>query len=255
MRRFIVLMVMTMVAADLAVPIHAAEETAVDHAILTRVLKRVARDGRVDYLALRADRADLDMYLSQIARANPTEFANADDRLAFWLNAYNALVLDAVLDSWPLASVRDVPGFFTQRRHRVAGREMTLREIMNDKLRAAPSDPRIVFAAVWGCIGCAPLRPEAYSGKRLRDELDKAVAEVMHNERYVRVDGSAKIVYVPEFLKWYAEDFRGIDGGLIGFLKKHLPEQVADASGDTDSFAISYRRFDWGINIARLPTQ
>ena len=234
-----------------AVPVTA--ETGVDHSSFARVLDRVVRDGRVDYLALRDDHAGLDMYIAQIARTNPAELESDNDRLAFWLNTYNALVLDAVLDNWPLASVRDVPGFFSKRSHRVSAKNMSLQEIMNDKLRGGFSDPRVLFATVWACIGCAPLSPEPYSGRHVAEQLDKVVTAALLDERYVRVDTSASVVYMPEFVKWYEADFRRVHGGPVEFVKKYCPQHFSGFDGETSLFAVSYTRFDWNVNIARLP--
>jgi len=251
--RFVVAAALAAVSFNASAAVPDAEATTVDNSLLARVLKRVVRDSRVDYLALRDDRTELDMYLAQIARTNPAEFGSDNDRLAFWLNTYNALVLGAVLDNWPLTSVRDVPGFFSRRSHRVSGTDMSLREIMNDKLRAGFSDPRVLFATVWACIGCAPLSPEPYSGRHVADQLDKVVTTVLLDERYMRVDTSAAVVYMPEFVKLYEADFRRVHGGPVEFVKKFCPQKFSSFDGDTSSLAVSYIRFDWNVNIAKLP--
>jgi len=231
----------------------ATQSNAIDHQLLTRVLERVVHDGRIDYLALRSDRSDLDRYVDQIGIVDAGTFDSEKDRLAFWLNAYNAIALKSVLDNWPLASIRDVPGFLTKRRHRVSGEAITLQEIMNVKLRDQFSDPRVLFGTVWGCVGCAPLPTEAYYGDRVDDQLDKAVNRVLRDERYVKVDASAGIVYLPEFVKWYAADFRTAYGSPIQFVKKYSPEKFMESSGVPRSLAVSYTPFDWDVNIARLP--
>ena len=228
-------------------------KTGVDHSQFARVLDRVVRGGRVDYLALRDDHADLDTYVRALAGANAADLDSDNDRLAFWLNAYNALVLKSVVDNWPVASVRDVPGFFTARSHVVAGQRLSLHEIMNDKLRGRFSDPRVVFATVWGCVGCAPLQPEPYSGQHVDSQLDKTVTAIVHDERYVRIDMSGAVVYLPEFVKWYDADFRRVYGGPVEFVQRYYPEKFSGYEREPGSFAVSYMRFDWNINIARLP--
>ena len=231
----------------------AAAETSGPDASLARVLQRVVHNGRVDYLALLNDHAELDIYIAKIARTNPAELESDSHRLAFWLNTYNAVVLDAVLDNWPIASVRDVPGFFSKRSHRVAGQDMSLQEILNDKLRGGFSDPRVLFATVWACIGCAPLRSEPYSGPNVGEQLDEVVTAALRDERYMRVNTSAAVIYIPEFMKWYETDFRDVYGSPVEFAKKFCPEKFSGFDDGTNPFAVSYTRFDWNINIAKLP--
>ena len=83
------------------------------HSAFNRTLAAVVdEEGRVDYPALEQMREPLDGYfaaLSQISPDNrPALFASEDDRLAYWINAYNATVLVSVLDRYPLDRVTDV---------------------------------------------------------------------------------------------------------------------------------------------------
>ena len=96
--------------------------------------------------ALQESRADLDVYLEALAEAD-LGGASPEQAIAFWSNAYNAVVAHFVLELYPdLKSVKDVPGFFDKRRQRVAGEELTLDEIEDRAL--APGDPRVHFAVV-----------------------------------------------------------------------------------------------------------
>ena len=96
---------------------------------LDAILDPYVRDGEVYYRALKSDRGKLDAYVSQLAGAQIDRMSN-DERLAFWLNAYNALVLRTVIDHYPIqgrspdypkVSIRQIPGAFERLPHRVAG--------------------------------------------------------------------------------------------------------------------------------------
>src|SRR5258708_39582907 len=124
------------------------------------ILDGYVRDGQVYYRAVRSDRAKLDTYLASLVAA-PVAQQPRDTQLAFWLNAYNALVLRTVIDHYPIAgrspdypakSIRQVPGAFARLTHRVAGRTLTLDQIEQTILPEL-HDPRVYFALGRGRIG------------------------------------------------------------------------------------------------------
>jgi hypothetical protein len=143
-----------------------------DHSALDTVLADFVQDGRVDYAALKVGRGVLDRYLSRVAAVTDEEFASwpKGEQLAYLINAYNAYVLETVIDNYPIEgssffkkltspkrfafpsnSVRHIDGVFDGIKHRVAGSEMTLDDIEHGTLRSEYNDPRIHFALV--CAG------------------------------------------------------------------------------------------------------
>ncbi|NUQ01625.1 MAG: DUF547 domain-containing protein, partial [Armatimonadetes bacterium] len=135
---------------------------AIDHGLWTKVLAGAVRQGRVDYPKL-AHNPDFDRYLQELATADPGAMANEQERLATYLNAYNAFVIKGIVDNWPLTQVTNVAGFFDKKTYPFAGRELTLDQIENTLARAV-GDPRVHAALVCGAVGCPDLRAEAYSG-------------------------------------------------------------------------------------------
>jgi hypothetical protein len=148
-----------------------------------RVLTRHVHDGLVDYVGLRADRADLDGYLEQLGAVAPMDLkqASRDARMAFWINAYNACVLRLIIDHYPLPpvsgevdgaspgpnhstrpnhSIRQIPQTWTAPFCRVAHRDRSLDGIESGMLRPM-GDPRIHFALSCAARGCPALATEA----------------------------------------------------------------------------------------------
>jgi hypothetical protein len=116
---------------------------AVDVAEFDRLLRTyVTDDGWVDYTGLARERAALDRFLEQLAGVSPADYRNTSDRLAFWINAYNAFTLADALDTvyGNHEGVRQVNGFFDKRKHKVAREQLTLDEI--EKRGRDLQDPR-----------------------------------------------------------------------------------------------------------------
>jgi Protein of unknown function, DUF547 len=221
-----------------------------------RALAAHQRDGGVDYAALAADRGDLDAYLGSLAGARPDAW-DANRRLAFWVNAYNAVVLHHVLDRYPgIGSVKDVAGFFDRLTFPVAGKELTLDAIES---AARKLDPRVHFAVVCASASCPDLRGEAYRGERidaqLADQTRRFLAEPAKGLRFERRDG---VLWLSSIFKWYAGDFTGgstvvaffARGGIVDWILPHLPPDLAAAIRDGDP-SVRYLDYDWSLNDRR----
>lgn len=143
------------------------EAEAADHRAFDAILRAHVARGQVDYAAISKERkAALGAYLKMIAGAKP-EALDSADRLAFYLNAYNALVIKAVVDRWPqISSVRKIDGFFDRLSYQVGGRQLTLNQLENRVIRPTFKDPRIHFALVCAARSCPPSRPPLSRGTR-----------------------------------------------------------------------------------------
>ena len=237
---------------------------------LDRLLDLYVRDGLVYYAALRLDRSGLDRFVRSIA-AEPPGFAGwpAADGKAFWLNAYNALVLRTVIDHYPIRgraanypadSIRQIPGAFDGRTHRVAGRMLTLDAIETGVLPAF-GDPRLFLALGRGAVGSGRLRSEAYAGGRLEAQLAAVVEEFATDPRHVRLDRIAEEVRVSAILGWREADLIAAhaDGGWNGAGRAPIERAILtlvepllfpgeQAFLRANEFTLRYQPFDWRLN-------
>jgi hypothetical protein len=197
---------------------------------------RLRRDpeGKVDYEALAARRDLLDRFVALLASASPDtapeRFPSEDHALAYWINAYNAFVLHAVMEEYPIRSVWKVKDgqFFERRHHDAGGRVVSLNDIEHRILRARFAEPRIHFAINCASNGCPPMRPQAYEADGIRDTLDAATRQFLASEWNCRVDAGQKRIYVSRLFRMYAEDFAGdVDSteayrqGVLAFVAEH----------------------------------
>jgi hypothetical protein len=218
----------------------------------------VAAGDAVDYAAWQASAADmeeLDNYIRLIGRVSPTShpelFATSDRARGYWINAYNALVLDAVLDHWPLDSVRDVTvsltsrivpgkGFFYDREVMVGGEQTNLLKLEEQVLESL-DDPRLHFALNCASESCPVLRASDWS----EADLTQAARDFVNNPENVEiVDGK---LLLSRIFKWYKKDFpNDIAAYLSGYASAELAQQLTDASDE--DYPVRYRDYDWSLN-------
>jgi len=195
----------------------ASETTLFDYRDWNAVLARfVDPQGRVDYAGLSGNRAALDRYLTQIAeagpRSTPERFPTRADELAYYVNAYNALVFQGVLDGNVDAETvwrGLVPGygFFVGRKFRLDGQWINLRNLENKVVRARFDDARIHAVLNCASVGCPRLPTTAFEPGRLERELTAAMTEFVSNVQNVRIDQAERTVHLSKIFDWYREDF------------------------------------------------
>jgi len=203
----IALFLIVTAAALPGVPVRAQADP---HAALERILDVYVRDGLVYYAALRTERANLDRYVGSLERPDWLSGAPPADQRAFWINAYNALVLRTVINAYPIAgkaegypsiSIAQIPGAFDRQKHTVAGQVLTLDEIEKTVI-AGFGDARMVLALGRGALGSGRLRSEAYRGARLTEQLDEAVQEFVKRGDAFRIDRATGVVEVTPLFSW-----------------------------------------------------
>jgi hypothetical protein len=219
-----------------------------------RVLAKHEREGGVDYAALKRDRRDLDVYLRALARARPGGMAKTE-ALAFWTNAYNAVVIHHVLARYPgLESVKDEAGFFDELTFPVAGEELTLDEI--EGRGRALGDPRIHFAVVCASTSCPDLRGEPYRAAALDAQLREQTHAFLSDEsKGLRYDAAGGTLWLSSIFKWYAGDFTGgstvvaffARGGVLDWVREHAPPAIGRRLKGKEP-AVEYLAYDWGLN-------
>jgi hypothetical protein len=237
----------TLIILVLIVSISASTPAAESHTLLTETLTDHVKDGLVDYKTLCKD-ARLGKYIQQLARANPDRISSGKERLAFWINAYNAYTLKIICDNYPLKSIQDLNPSGLRKAFAktvwdkplvtVNNRPTTLNTIEHKILRVRFKEPRIHFALVCAAKSCPPLRSEAYEG----DKLDEQLAD--H-----RFDTAKKVAEISKIFSWFAQDFGGGDGAMLTYIARFLPEDIADqVKANPEAWRIRYTDYDWSLN-------
>jgi len=223
------------------------------HALLTGVLTEYVKDGRVNYVGLKARPQELNEYLDQLAAVPRADFNTWTEpqQIAFLTNAYNAHTLKLIIDHFPIKGIRDIGnllrGPWSQPVVRLFGGTITLNVLEHKMLRVDYNEPRLHFALVCAAKSCPPLRREAYVGARLDEQLDDQGRTFLSQSEKNRVDADQRIVYLSRIFKWYGKDFEKNSGSVLAGLKAYWPETAAAALAE-GQFTIRYTRYDWSLN-------
>lgn len=216
------------------------------HELFTAVLTDHVAKGAVDYTAIRNDRRFHD-YLKMLKTVDPASLSGAE-KLAFWLNVYNASTIRIVCDNLPLKSIRDVPDVWDAKLVHVKGRSLSLNEVEHDIIRPL-GDPRIHMALVCAARSCPPLRSEAYEAGKLDTQLDDQVRRFMTDGNSNVIDVAGRRVRLSRIFEWYRKDFAGDDAGLLRYVAKYLPAETAAAiRAQATVFTVTYLDYDWSLN-------
>ena len=230
------------------------------------------RDGLVYYRALQADRARLGRYVASLnSPAVTSEYASwdTDRQKAFWINAYNAFVLQTVVNHYPIRgqaaayppnSIRQIPGAFERLPHVAAGKSVTLDQLETTIL-AELKDPRVFLVLGRGAVGSGRLRSEAFGSKSVERQLEQSKAQFATIPRYAKVNALSGKVSISPIVSWrsaafiaeYADDSfdlekrEPIERAVIGFLRPHLLDAEKEFI-EKNTFQLTYEPFDWRLN-------
>jgi hypothetical protein len=241
------------------------------HRPLDQILDINVRDGLVYYRALKSERGRLDRYVASLNVPTATyEGWPREGQMAFWLNAYNAIVLQTVINhypikgkaaSYPVGSIRQIPGAFDQVKHRAAGRSVTLDEIEKTILPQF-KDPRLYLALGRGAVGSGRLRSEAYTTARVMEQLEAVHDDVLTRQEMLKIDRLAGTMSVTPMVSWHEAEFidayekkadprfaqrSPIERAILGFIAPRLLSLERELI-EKNQFSVTFHTFDWRLN-------
>lgn len=232
----------------IAFPAGIAAQSKPDHAIFNNLLSNYVSNGVVNYNGFQKDEQLLDDYLAQLGSI-VTDDLSPQERMAFYLNLYNAWTIKLILTRYPdIESIKDMGSLFSSPWSKkivvLENKKVSLDHIEHELLRPQFKDPRIHFAANCASKSCPPLLGEPYAGNRLEAQLEQVTSAFINDKNSNYVQGDT--LYVSRIFKWYSEDFK--EGALAFFqqyakgdLKKILKERSSDIK-------IKYLGYDWSLN-------
>jgi hypothetical protein len=233
------------------------------HRPLDQILDVNVRDGLVYYRALKSDRGRLDRYIASLnVPAATYDKWSTGQQMAFWVNAYNAFVLQTVINHYPLSgTIKQVPGAFDKNSFRAANRAVTLDQIEKTILPAF-KEPRLFLALGRGAVGSGRLRSEAYTAGRLEKQLAELQAEFVTNRNLFQTDRLSNQVSVTPIFSWREADFVAayadkadpmyaqrspVEKALIAFVMPNLLPLEKELF-QKNAFRVAFLEMDWRLN-------
>lgn len=244
------------------------------HTVFDGVLREyVDSEGRVEYARLAEESTALDRYYTSLARRSPDShpalFHNDSERLAYWINAYNAAVLKLVLEHYPIESVEDVPnpkvlffaprlaGFFYFSRIVLGGDELSLYALENSIIRERFSEPRIHFALNCASSSCPRLPARAFDAAVLDAQLEAETRTFIAERRNVAIDPDAGTITLSSIFAWYESDFlEAVAAGddenrnptLVDYIEPYLDSKQGVALRRCSDCRVEFAPYDWRLN-------
>lgn len=201
----------------------------------------VSEYGSVDYAGFRKDYGKLQGYiriLQSLENINSQSRRTKEDKLAYWINAYNALTIDLILRNYPTKSIKDIKDPWDQRLWKFGDKWLNLNDIEHEILRKM-DEPRIHFAIVCASISCPKLQNEAFTSSRLEEQLTLATKEFLSDTSKNKLSDDR--IEISKIFKWFKKDFEQ-NGSLIDFLNEYSNVKISKNAKK------SYTDYNWDLN-------
>ena len=215
----------------------------IDHAPFDALLKANVKNGVVNYPGFQ-NNAAFRKYVDDLGR--PATLPTKQDQLAYYINAYNALAIQGILEGLSPSSVLGRARYFKIHDWALNGQQISLYDLEHKILRPL-NEPRIHFAIICASRSCPFLRSEAYSAARLDAQLDDQARQFVNDPFRNRFDKATKTAHLSEIFKWFEEDFQGA-GSVQKYIARYIadPEVARDLA--EDAYKIQYVDYDWNLN-------
>ncbi len=217
------------------------------HQIFDEVLRHHVKNGVVNYQAIAGDRR-FEAYIHQLDRVDPNAFATREERLAFWINAYDAFAIRGILDGYSPRTLFGQYRYFIGRDYHIGGRTINLYDLERKILIPEFREPRIHFAIVCASASCPKLQSIAYSESQLEAQLEGSARGFINDRTKNRFDRERKIAHLSMIFKWFEDDFVTHSGSLIHYVRRYVAEPELARDLETTPYSVQFLEYDWRLN-------
>ena len=207
--------------------------------------KAYVTDGSVKYKEITSKPSELNELIKYISNADVKSFSEKEAK-AFFLNAYNLLVISSIVKAYPVNSPMDVEGFFDKKKQSIGGEQLTLNNIENKKIREVYEDSRIHFALVCAAKGCPKIADFAFTPENVENQLEKLTINAMNNPDFTKIDVKEKKVMLSEIFNWYKQDFLAEAPDLLSYVNQYRNKKI------DKSFKVGHYTYNWELNEATM---
>lgn len=198
----------------------------------------VSSSGKVNYSSWKSNTSELNNYINELGADSPNKSWSRSEKMAYWMNLYNAATIKLILDNYPVKSIMDINNGkpWNKKWIKVGSATYSLNQIENDIIRPRFGDGRIHFAINCAAKSCPPISNKAFTASNLSSSLHRLTKNFVNNTAFNKI--SPDQLKLSNIFNWYATDF----GDLKAFLGKYTDVEInADAT-------ISFIDYDWALN-------
>lgn len=203
--------------------------------------KHVSDDGIVNYKSFKTEHKKLLDYIYVLNlgyKYDNLKSLNKEEKLSYWINAYNALTIDLILRHYPLNSIKDINNPWDQRLWKFGEKWLNLNDIEHEILRKM-NEPRIHFAIVCASVSCPKLQNEAFEASKLETQLTQTTKAFLADSK--RNNITENDLELSKIFQWFVKDFKQ-NGSLIDFLNKYSDVKISSKA------KITYKDYNWNLN-------
>jgi Protein of unknown function, DUF547 len=212
-----------------------------DYTELSAFLRsHVSNIGKVNYALVKSDLSALILIIKEFEKNYPETDWTKNQKLAYWINAYNVYTLKLVAENFPVSSIKDVAAKPWDKKFiPLGGKTISLSEIENDMIRAKYNEPRIHFALNCASKSCPILLNKAYKAISLSSQLTSQTKRFL-NDNSKNDFSSSKVIKLSQIFNWYKGDFTKA-GTVFDFINKYRSTNLGTPK-------IVYLEYSWDLN-------
>ncbi|MEO0794534.1 MAG: DUF547 domain-containing protein [Verrucomicrobiota bacterium] len=212
------------------------------------LLSKYVKPSGVDYQSWVVNDEDVDALYDLLMAMSivDVDSLSDDEQQAFYINLYNAAMIQAVLENYPLKTVTTIlPGFgiFEKKYIQLGDRVLSLNEVEKSILLERWDEPRIHFAVNCASASCPPLRNEPFTGEKLETQLQEQTEQFAETKHALRLDRKNRTAYVSSLFDWYADDFPG--DSPLHYLNRYRQKSIPTR------YKVKFINYDWSLNEAK----
>ena len=217
-----------------------------DYDTLDEILGRNVRNGFVDYDGIAAE-PRLGEFIEQLGNTHLDDLTSADARLAFYINAYNILAIQGILDGQSPSGRRGRKKFFQQQKFDLLGEQVSLDTLEHERIHIL-DEPRIRFAIVCASISCPRLSSRAYRAEELNVQLHEAAKRFINDPTRNRFDPERRIAFLSKIFDWHKDEFIAAGGSLQRYLARFIADAPVEDTLRQEEFEVRFVEYDWNLN-------
>ncbi len=216
------------------------------HSPFSELLRENVDNGEVNYTAFK-NNSRFNSYLDALAKATPEMLVTNSEKLAFWINAYNALAIKGIVDGLSPSSFFGRVTYFKTTDYALGGKSINLYDLERDIIIPF-NEPRIHFAIICASMSCPKLRSEAYLAANLEQQLHENAIDFINDAQKNRFETNKKRAQLSKIFDWFEKDFKKHSGSVQKYVTQYVQDDSLKQSLQNNKFRRKHLKYDWNLN-------